>query len=128
MRIVITALTLALAAAPAVAQEPAATVTRSGPKPDGKNEISAQMGGQASLGATTPAGIRLQFDYSRRLTDLVWLNFKLNPTFGVGANRAICTDRFGNVFECGGYESGLFAAGHALEALAGIKLKFAVAS
>src|SRR5207245_2070504 len=91
---------------------------------DGKNEISAQLGFQASLGATTPAGIKVDFDYARRLTDLVWLDFKVNPIFGVGPNRAICVDRGGGLYDCG---SGAYADGHAIDFLAGVKLKFPVA-
>lgn len=123
MRIAITILALTVAV-PAAAQE--ASISRRGARVDGKNELSAHIGGQASLGGTTPAGLRVQIDYSRRLTDLVWFNVKLNPTFGIGANRPICTNRFGQPYECGGSDSGFYAAGHAIEALAGIKLKFAV--
>jgi hypothetical protein len=87
---------------------------------DGKNEISTQLGFQASMGATTPAGFKLFFDYSRKMTDMVWLNFKLNPTFGVGAD---CVDANGQVYDCG---SGLHSDGHAIDILAGVKLKFPI--
>src|SRR5688572_10139078 len=96
MRIAITTF-VALLAAPVAAQE--AYVTRSAPRIDGKNELSVHMGGQASLGGLTPAGLRVQMDYSRRMTDLVWLNFKLNPIFGIGDNRPTCINRFGEPYE-----------------------------
>ena len=91
---------------------------------DGKNEISAQLGFQASLGATTPAGVRVNFDYARQLTNLVWLDFKVAPTFGVGPNRTICADRGGGFNDCG---SGAYADGHAIDLLGGVKLKFPIA-
>jgi len=54
----------------------------------GKDELSGQLGFQASLGGGTPGGFKMFFDYSHRLSNLVWLNFKLNPTFGAGETRA----------------------------------------
>jgi hypothetical protein len=91
---------------------------------DGKNEISAQLGFQGSLGATTPAGVKVNFDYARRLTNLVWLDFKVNPIFGVGPNRAICGNPGNGFYDCG---SGAYADGHAIDFIAGVKLKFPVA-
>ena len=91
---------------------------------DGKNEISTQLGFQGSLGATTPAGLKVELDYARKLTNLVWLDFKVNPIFGVGPNRAICVDNSGATFDCG---SGAYADGHAIDFLAGVKLKFPIA-
>jgi hypothetical protein len=129
MRTLVTTLAFLIAAAPAAAQvaaQPAgaeATVSRGAVVVDGKNEISAQLGFQASLGATTPAGIRLNFDYARRLTNLLWLNFKLAPVFGVGPNRAVCQDR-GGLYDCG---SGGYALGHAIDVIGGVKLKFPIA-
>jgi hypothetical protein len=88
---------------------------------DRNNELSAQTGFQASLGGTTPAGLKLFFDYSHRMTDLVWLNVKLDPTFATGGVRGTCYDAIGRAFDCGG---ALDANGYALDALAGVKLKF----
>jgi hypothetical protein len=128
MRTLVTTLAL-LAAAPAAGQvantpaTPESSLSRGAVVVDGKNEISAQMGFQASLGATTPAGIRLNFDYARQLTNLVWLNFKLAPVFGVGPNRAICQDR-GSLYDCG---SAGHAVGHAIDLIGGVKLKFPIA-
>ncbi|MDB4969506.1 MAG: hypothetical protein JWN44_5195 [Myxococcales bacterium] len=87
----------------------------------GKDEISTQLGFQASLGGTTPGGFKLFLDYSHRLTNLVWLNFKLNPTFGVGSARGVCYDRFGNAYDCG---IGFDGNGYAIDLLGGVKLKW----
>jgi hypothetical protein len=92
---------------------------------DGKNEISTQLGFQASLGATTPGGVKLFFDYSRKMSDLVWLNFKLNPTFGSGSTRVYCYDNNGDPYDCG---SALSDDGDAIDFLAGVKFKFPIRS
>jgi hypothetical protein len=98
------------------------SLTRQSNSFGGKDELSPHMGFQAGLGGTTPGGFKLFFDYSHRLTNLVWLNFKLNPTFGVGAGTGVCYDRFGNGYDCGGlYFDG---NGYAIDLLAGIKLKW----
>jgi hypothetical protein len=118
------ALLVILLAASASAQTPATSgeVTRRAAV-EGKNELSAQLGFQGSLGATTPAGIRVNFDYSRQLTNLVWLNFKVMPTFGVGPNRRICQTADGALYDCG---SGGEADGHTVDLVGGIKLKFPI--
>lgn len=87
----------------------------------GKNELSAQLGFQASLGGGTPGGFKMFFDYSHRLSQLVWLNFKVNPTFGYGEGRTICYDQFGNAYDCG---TGFDGNGYAVDLLAGVKLKW----
>ncbi len=87
----------------------------------GKDELSGQLGFQASLGGTTPGGFKMFFDYSHRLSDLVWLNFKFNPTFGFAETRTICYDQFGNPYDCG---TGFDGNGYALDILAGVKLKW----
>ena len=87
----------------------------------GKDELSAQMGFQASLGGGTPNGFKLFVDYSHRLTQLVWLNFKLNPVFGVAGGRTVCVDNFGNPYDCG---TGFQNNGYAIDLLAGVKLKW----
>ena len=87
----------------------------------GKDELSAQLGFQASLGGATPGGFKMFFDYSHRLNDLVWLNFKLNPTFGAGETRTLCYDQFGNPYDCG---TGFDGNGYAIDLLAGVKLKW----
>jgi hypothetical protein len=87
----------------------------------GKDELSAQLGFQASMGGGTPNGFKMFFDYSHRLSQLVWLNFKLNPTFGAGGDRTICTDGNGNVYDC---TTGFAGEGWALDILAGVKLKW----
>ncbi|MCU1282357.1 MAG: hypothetical protein JWM53_5903 [bacterium] len=87
----------------------------------GKDELSAQLGFQASLGGGTPGGFKMFFDYSHRLSNLVWLNFKLDPTFGAGETRTICVDQFGNTYDCG---TGFDGNGYAIDLLAGVKLKW----
>ena len=113
-----------LVAAPALADDgvPQATVERSA-RFAGKNEISAQTGFQSSLGGTTPAGFKLFIDYSRRVSDLVWLNAKLNPTFAVGATAATCYTAADRPFDCG---TALDGNGYALDTLVGVKLKWQV--
>jgi hypothetical protein len=91
----------------------------------GKNELSAQIGFQASMGGTTPGGVKLFFDYSRYLGKIVWLNAKLNPTFSAGGGGGVCVDQFGNTYNCG--LSGFPNAGHAIDALIGVKLKWPIA-
>jgi hypothetical protein len=86
----------------------------------GKNEISTQIGFQASMGGTTPSGVKLFLDYSRYLGKIVWLNAKLNPTFDT-SNGGVCVDRFGNAYSCG-----FGGEGHAIDALVGVKLKWPV--
>ncbi|HXU67810.1 MAG TPA: hypothetical protein VN947_00700 [Polyangia bacterium] len=87
----------------------------------GKDELSGQLGFQASLGGGTPGGFKMFLDYSHRLTNLVWLNFKLNPTFGAGETRTVCVDQFGNTYDCG---TGFDGNGYAIDILAGVKLKW----
>src|SRR5262245_12578990 len=87
------------AAQPASAERaPVGTVTR-GAAFASPNELSAQLGFQAALGGTTPGGFKLFFDYSRRLSDLVWFNVKLNPAFGASA-RTVCVSN-GATVDCG---------------------------
>ncbi|HZS36934.1 MAG TPA: hypothetical protein VFF06_08910 [Polyangia bacterium] len=88
----------------------------------GSNELSAQLGFQASLGGTTPGGVKLFFDYSRKLTDVVWFNVKLNPAFST-SSRALCLAN-GVVYDCG---AGFDGNGDSIDFLAGIKLKFPIA-
>jgi hypothetical protein len=87
----------------------------------GKDELSAQLGFQASMGGGTPAGFKMFFDYSHRLSNLVWLNFKLAPTIGAGEAHTTCIDQFGNTYDCG---TGFDGNGYALDLLAGVKLKW----
>jgi hypothetical protein len=87
----------------------------------GKDEISTQIGFQASMGGGTPDGFKLFIDYSHRLSDLVWLNFKINPTISAGDSRTTCIDNNGNVYDC---SSGFQGDGYAIDLLAGIKLKW----
>jgi hypothetical protein len=87
---------------------------------NGKNELSAQLGFQAGMGASTPTGAKLFIDYSRYIKSFVWFNVKLNPTFALDS-RGTCYDVYGNAYTCGGGSSG---DGHAIDALAGVKLKF----
>ena len=91
----------------------------------GKDELSAEMGLQASLGGTTPGGLKLFFDYAHRLSNIVWLDFKVNPTFDTGYRGGTCFDRFGNPYVCG--VDGLNGNGYALDLLAGVKLKWLIA-
>lgn len=87
----------------------------------GKNEISTQLGFQASLGGTTPSGAKLMIDYSRHVKGIVWFNAKLAPTFSA-VGRGVCVDRFGVAYDCG--VAVLGGGGHALDALVGVKLKW----
>jgi len=106
-------------ATPALAQS---YVTRSMSGFPGKDELSAQMGFQASMGGGTPNGFKMFFDYSHRLSSLVWLNFKLNPTFGAGGgNRTVCYNNSGDVWDC---STGFAEEGWAIDLLAGVKLKW----
>jgi hypothetical protein len=124
--LLLTLLATTLAASTAMAQQAApppsqGAVVRSYSGFPGKDELSAQVGFQAGLGGTTPGGFKLFMDYSHRLTDLVWLNFKLNPTFGFGSTRGICYDNQGRAYDCG---IGFDGDGYAIDLLAGIKLKW----
>jgi hypothetical protein len=112
--IIIATLGLTMFAATAQAQSQPLEVSRTAVM-QGKNEISTQLGFQASLGGTTPSGVKMFFDYSRYLGSVVWLNFKLNPTFAASA-RVTC-----NGYDCG---YGLIGDGDSLDVLAGVKLKF----
>jgi hypothetical protein len=87
----------------------------------GNDEISTQVGFQASLGGGTPDGFKIFIDYSHRLSDIVWLNFKINPTISAGASRSICFDGNGNAYDC---SSGFQGDGYAIDLLAGVKLKW----
>ena len=107
-------------ASTAVAQQPYGISRQMSGFP-GKDELSAHLGFQASLGGTTPGGFKLFMDYSHRLNNLVWLNFKLNPTFGVGSASAVCYDRFGNPYDC---SYGFAGDGYAIDIMAGVKLKW----
>jgi hypothetical protein len=107
-----------LLAAPAFAQT---SISRSMSGFPGKDEISTQLGFQASMGGGTPNGFKLFIDYSHRLTELVWLNFKLNPTFGAAGDRTICYDNYGNAWDC---SSGFGSEGWAIDILGGVKLKW----
>ncbi len=88
----------------------------------GKDELSAELGLQASLGGTTPGGFKMFFDYAHRLSDIAWLDFKLNPTFDTGYRAATCVDQFGNPYPCG--YAGLYGNGYAIDLLAGAKFKW----
>jgi hypothetical protein len=90
----------------------------------GPNELTAEMGLQASLGGTTPGGFKLFFDYARRMSNLVWLDFKVNPTFDTGYRQGVCYDQFGDPYACG--YSGLYGNGYAIDLLAGAKFKWLV--
>jgi hypothetical protein len=90
----------------------------------GRNEISTQLGFQASMGGATPAGPKLMFDYSRYMGSIVWLNFKLNGTFDATARGALCVDGAGRAYDC---SVGFSGNGHAVDVLAGVKLKFPIA-
>jgi len=114
----IAAVLLAALATPAFAQN---AISRSMGGFPGKDELSAQLGFQASMGGTTPNGFKLFIDYSHRLTPLVWLNFKLNPTFGATGDRSVCYNNSGAVWDC---STGFAEEGWALDILAGVKLKW----
>jgi hypothetical protein len=85
-----------------------------------RNEVSARTGFQASLGGTTPSGVKFLFAYDRRVSELVWLDFELNPSFAVGDVRGTCYDAAGRAFDCGG---ALVGNGQAIDVLGGVKLK-----
>ncbi len=105
-----------------VASAQSASISRRWSGFPGKDELTAEMGLQASLGGTTPGGFKLFFDYAHRLNNLVWLDFKVNPTFDTGYRGAVCYDQFGNPYDCGAV--GLYGNGYAIDLLAGVKLKW----
>jgi hypothetical protein len=109
---------LALAGSPALAQN---AISRSMSGFPGKDEISTQLGFQASMGGGTPNGFKLFIDYSHRLSPLVWLNFKLNPTFGAGGDRTVCYNNSGDVWDC---STGFADEGWSMDLLGGVKLKW----
>jgi hypothetical protein len=61
-----------------------------------KNELSGGMGFSVGLTDYTPGGFKMENEYGRRFTDLVWLNVQLN--FGLGGDYAVCHDRYGEPY------------------------------
>jgi hypothetical protein len=82
-----------------------------------KNELSGGMGFSVGLTDYTPGGFKMENEYGRRFTDLVWLNVQLN--FGVGGDYAVCHDAYGDPYECNRH-----FVGDSLDMIAGVKFKF----
>ncbi len=81
------------------------------------------MGFAAGITDWSPGGFKWFNDYSRELSQLVWLNFQLNVTAGGGGGWGCAYDRFGRPFDCHDYRH---FGGNALELGAGVKLKWRV--
>jgi|WetSurMetagenome_2_1015567.scaffolds.fasta_scaffold210335_2 hypothetical protein len=80
-----------------------------------KNELSGGMGFQVSLNnAHAPGGFKMENEYGRRFTELVWLNLQLN--FVVGDD---CVADINGRYRCSEH-----FYGDGLEMIAGVKLKF----
>jgi hypothetical protein len=90
----------------------------------GNNGVGVGLGYQYGFGGqfANPSGFKLFFDYDHRITDIVWLDFQLNPVFGYAAAfEGVCYDPKGHAFAC---NSNLYYGGWAVEFAGGIKLRF----
>lgn len=90
---------------------------------DEVNEISFHIGGQAHIWGWAPGGFKMFFDYGRKLTSDLWLNFQFNLTFGRrwGYGDRCYTDPTGRVY-CDGYSR--YYSGSSGEFVGGVKWKF----
>lgn len=91
---------------------------------DGVNEISFHIGGQAHIWGWAPGGFKMFFDYGRKLTSDLWLNFQFNLTFGRRwgyGERCYVDDR--DRLVCRGYDSRYYS-GSSGEFVGGVKWKF----
>jgi len=87
----------------------------------GSNELSGGIGFAADLTDWTPAGFKWFNDYSRKLTELVWLNFQLNFVLGGDRGHGGCyRDRWG-YWHCDDWHGW---DGYAIELGFGVKLKW----
>jgi hypothetical protein len=83
-----------------------------------KNELSGGMGFSVGLTEYTPGGFKMENEYGRRFTDLVWLNVQLN--FVLGGGYDTCYDpRINRYYDCSSHFNG-----DGLEMFAGVKFKF----
>ena len=89
----------------------------------GKNELSAHIGYASGLGGqfANPSGFKLSGEYAHGLSEVVWLDFQFNNTFGFGVASGTCFDRGGNPFPCG--RDNFYYGGSSVELAAGVKLK-----
>jgi hypothetical protein len=82
-----------------------------------KNELSGGMGFAVGLSDWVPGGFKMENEYGRKFSELVWLNVQLNFVLGGGD---YCYWRGGVQFCEGGYRW----SGDGLEMIAGVKFKF----
>ena len=96
----------------------AGTAAAQGARGGWKNELSGGMGFQVGLSDYTPGGFKMENEYGRRFTDLVWLNIQLN--FNLGGGYDNCWDaRHGVYYDCNSH-----FVGDGLDLIAGVKFKF----
>jgi hypothetical protein len=88
----------------------------------GDNELCGGIGVAGDITDFTPGGFKWFNDYSRRLTDLTWLNFQLNVTIGGDRGDRDCRVVNG-VVVCDDYHWDHWG-GDALELAVGVKLKW----
>ena len=82
-----------------------------------KNELSGGLGFQVGFNDYSPGGFKMENEYGRRFTDLVWLNVQLN--FGAGSS-GTCYDPYDNH----AYYCDRHFVGDSLDMIAGVKFKF----
>lgn len=90
------------------------TAAAQGARGGWKNELSGGIGFQVGLTDHTPGGFKMENEYGRRISDLLWFNAQLNFTAGGGCH----WDRF-NEWRCDTH-----FYGDDLEMIAGVKFKF----
>jgi hypothetical protein len=79
-----------------------------------KNELSGGLGFQGGISHYAPGGFKMENEYGRRFTDLVWLNVQLNFSAGDDCGSDIYGD----------YHCSEHFMGEGLEMIAGVKFKF----
>jgi hypothetical protein len=79
------------------------------------NELSGGLGFQGGLTHYAPGGFKMENEYGRRFSDLVWLNVQLN--FSAGDDCGY--DPFDRGYHCNEH-----FMGEGLEMIAGVKFKF----
>lgn len=90
----------------------------------GSNELGGGIGFAGALTDWTPGGFKWFNDYSRKLTELVWLNVQFNITVGEDDHwgERCWWDR--GHYRCEYYEHGGHFDGYAIELAVGAKLKW----
>ena len=88
----------------------------------GPNAFLFHVGGQGSWGGPAPAGVKLYFEFDRRLKRTMWLDLELNLVFGDRWGRRDCWwDPHDERWYCGDYWQG---RGMGMELFAGVKWRF----